>query len=121
MRQDAYFCHEQAGSAHTWDEATVKAVARTPGVLCVKFHQCTYGLVSKMDCVPVLRLPQFMTNIPEIACEFKDVRRKGRHLRHRTIQGAEGGEQRSTHAQRYPPTLCEAIVRCNAHCLTRGN
>ena len=121
LRQDACFCHEHPGSASSWDKTTVKVVACTPGVVCVKFHQCMYGLVSKMDCAPVLKLTQFVTNILEMACEFKDVRRKGHHLIHRTIQGAEGGEKRSTHAQRYPPALCEAIVRCIAHCLTRGS
>ena len=54
----------------------MKAIACTPGVVCAKFHQCMYGLLSKMDCIAVLKLTQLMTNIPEIVCEFKDVRCK---------------------------------------------
>ena len=97
----------------------MKAVARKPGVVCLKFHQCMFGLVSKVDRIPQLKLTQFMTNIPEIVRDFRDVRCHGHHPVHRPILGVEGGEKRSTHAQRYPPPMCEVIIESIAQHLMR--
>ena len=89
-----------------------------PGVFCADFHQCVYGLVTKVGGEPTLKPTRFMSNVQTIQSEFDGALCKGHHI-HRALEGSEGGEKRSVHAQRYPPQLCNALAGCIADHLRR--
>ena len=96
----------------------MEAIARMPGVFCSDFHQCMFGLITKVGKEPTLKPTRFMSNVTTIRLKFDGAFCKGHH-KHRALEGSEGGEKRSRHAQRYPPELCQAFAQAVADHLRR--
>jgi hypothetical protein len=100
---------EHPDAAKSWDNNKVKAaLGRGAGV--ARFDQCMYGLISKVDGIPMRKRTRFMSNIAPLNECFNNKFCDKSH-RHVMVMGAEGGERRSVWAQRYPQALCEQVVK----------
>ena len=104
------FVFEHPVRATSWDQPCVKKVAEMQGVQMVVADMCMFGLVSRVDRVPVRKRTRFMTNSPHMAAALAGHTCDRQHP-HRRISGSEGGMLRSTAAQIYPPGLCECLAQ----------
>jgi hypothetical protein len=76
------------------------------------------GLVSKVTKTPMRKRTAFLTNCPEVVKKFNGLYGDGNHD-HVSIQGAKGGQSRSSSASRYPPQMCRKIAECVAEARQR--
>ena len=53
VRSNRKFCFEHPARASSWEEACVQEVRALPGVHCVTFDMCCFGLVSKVHKRPI--------------------------------------------------------------------
>ena len=106
------FVHEHPGRATSWQEASVEAIARLPGVEKVVFDQCRFDLRSPAGHL-LKKETILLTNMPSIVARFQGMRCTGNH-EHGRIQGHECGVSVSRHAARYPPAMVEALAQASA-------
>jgi len=99
---------EHPDAAKSWQNNKVKATLER-GAKIARFDQCMFGLVSKVDRIPMRKRTRFLTNMPEVLEMFHKKFCDQSH-EHVTIQGSEGGEKRSVWAQRYPDYMCDRAV-----------
>jgi len=109
MESGRGFVIEHPHNASSWKRPEMQELINDDRTQLLYFDQCMFGLVTKVDEVAIKKPTFFLTNVPQIANRFKDVKCLGLNA-HRTCQGIEGGERRSTWAQRYPPALCSEMV-----------
>lgn len=100
---------EHPDTAKSWHNSKVKAVLQL-GAFTARFDQCMFGLVSKVDKIPMRKRTRFMTNIKLLKDKFDHKFCDCSHD-HVSVMGSEGGERRSVWAQRYPAKLCEVAVQ----------
>lgn len=106
---------EHPDTAKSWNNAKVRMVS-SHGALMSRFDQCMFGLVSKVDKIPMRKRTRFMSNLQPLHASFHGKFCDKQHP-HVAVIGAEGGEKRSVWAQRYPPALCEQAVNAfSRHC-----
>ena len=89
----------------------MEILASKPDVVTAVFDQCRFGLETKVLKMPVKKRTRLITIMPEIVTEFHEKYCSGDHV-HQVVEGSEGGVKRSTHAQRYPPQMCETVAAC---------
>ena len=75
-----------------------------------KFDQCQFGLKSKVSQTPMNKRTILMSNIPSLHQNFDGQLCDGMHS-HIMVQGCEGGEKRSTWAQRYSDLMVSMIAQ----------
>ena len=73
----------------------VQKVMKLNGVGTANFHQCQFGLVSKVGQKPMRKSTRLLTNVPQVISRFDQVWCRGEHV-HEPICGTEGGERRSS-------------------------
>jgi hypothetical protein len=106
---------EHPDGAMSWRNTKVEAVLGE-GAMVARFDQCMFGLMSKVDKIPMRKRTKFMTNMTPLYAAFDKKFCDCGHD-HQVVQGSEGSEKRSVWAQRYPPALCEAALRAfSAYC-----
>ena len=110
LRGGRDFLIEHPAHAKTWVRPNVKALCMSEQVMIAPFHQCVYGLQSKVHKIPIKKPTKFCTSMPSIRDEFDHKYCNHMHAEHQSLEGSEGGEPRSHHAQIYPPQLCNAII-----------
>lgn len=105
---------------HPW-ASSVKKLKRVQDVArfakFARFDQCQFGLKSKVLCTAHLKPTFFLTNIESVYSKFHGVRCQGGHD-HAILEGHEGGQKRTAHAQCYPIELCTALCEALVEHLT---
>ena len=106
------FVLEHPHSATSWKHPQVQGALRSfPGTAFADFDFCMFGMVTKINRVPVKKTTRLMTNCPHIYKRFADVRCDGSHD-HQMCWDSEGGEKRSKYAQYYPRPFCACLAQC---------
>ena len=109
------FCHEHPTGASSWAEDCVQAVLNQPSVKLARFHQCMFGLKSKLRKSRHKEPTTLLTNVEHVVLRFGGVYcDKHQGEAHVQIHGREGGMRRSEYAQIYPEPLCKNLVACFA-------
>ena len=104
------FIFEHPASASSWRHPVVMDIISHPHCFISTFDMCRYGLVSKSLRMPQKKRTRLLSNLSSVRELFDQVNCKCVH-EHMQIQGNEGGEKRSSWAQRYPLRFCEAIYQ----------
>ena len=73
----------------------MEAIARMAGVFCSDFHQCMFGLVTKVGKEPTLKPTRFMSNVTTIRLEFDPVHSKAQRAG-RSARGTRSGTPQSS-------------------------
>ena len=120
MERGNYFFLEHPFTAKSWSRANVQALAGLPGVKKSVFDQCQFGLVTKINKDAMKKRTIILSNMESIYERFNGRLCDKQHA-HVTVAGTEGGERRSTHAQRYPRELCNALAECIRKQLSTDN
>ena len=108
------FVLEHPHGATSWKHPQVQdALRRFPGTDFADFDFCMFGMVSKIQRVPVKKPTRLMTNCKHIYSRFAGVRCDGSHD-HIMCCDSEGGEKRSKYAQYYPRPFCACVAKCCA-------
>ena len=108
------FVLEHPHGATSWKHPQVQdALRRFPGTDFADFDFCMFGMVSKIQRVPVKKPTRLMTNCKHIYSHFAGVRCDGSHD-HVMCTDSEGGEKRSKYAQYYPRPFCACVAKCCA-------
>ena len=110
MRLGQFFAYEHPSSASSWQLDVVQRVRQLPGVHCVTFDMCQFGLQSRSG-IPMRKRTRIMTNSCHVARAFSGKLCNGDHP-HQIIQGSECGVRRSTLAQIYPTPMLRALSEC---------
>ena len=106
------FVLEHPHGATSWKHPQVQdALRRFPGTDFADFDFCMFGMVSKINRVPVKKPTRLMTNCKHIYSRFAGVRCDGSHD-HIMCCDSEGGEKRSKYAQYYPRPFCACVAKC---------
>ena len=105
------FVFEHPWRATSWTQNCVMDIMGLPGVHKVVFDQCCFGAVTKITKTPVRKRTQLMTNSSAVVALFDKQFCKRDH-QHTHLEGVEGGERRTKHAEVYPPELCQALAQC---------
>ena len=79
------------------------------GVMSVEFDQCMLGLVSKVWKTPMRKRTKILTN-SKVLVQLLQGCRCDRLHEHVAIRGCEGGQTRSSWAQKYPERLVGVIA-----------
>ena len=108
-RENRKFAFEHPTSATSWREPCVRKLLSRSTVKVAAFHQCCFGLRSKVKQDLQLKPTSIMTNSNHIFEAFNGKMCSGDHV-HQPIIGQEGGMSRSSWAACYPPDLCSALV-----------
>ena len=103
------FAFEHPTSATSWQEPCVRKLLSRSTVKVAAFHQCCFGLCSKVNQGLHLKPTSIMTNSNHIFDAFSGKKCSGDHI-HQQIIGPEGGMSRSAWAACYPPDMCSALV-----------
>ena len=105
-----FFSFEHPDGASSWAEAKVRDVEALRGVMKARFDQCTFGLVSKEEKLPIQKRTVIMTNLKPLHDQFS-----GKFctctVPHQVCQGSEGGVRRCAWAAKYPVPMATAIVK----------
>ena len=103
------FYFEHPDGALSWSEASVQRATTREGMKVCRFHMCAFGLVSKVNQIPMIKSTKLLTNLEQLqgTCDQKWC---PGHPTHQIIQGMEGGTKRSEWAQIYPPAFCAAVA-----------
>ena len=109
-KRGLWFCFEHPAKASPWQRSTVQYVAALPGVVKTEFHQCRLGLKTPVTKEPIKKPTILMSNAPPIAAAFGEMRCNCT-VRHRHIEGSEGGIQLSKWCQCYPRELCALLAQ----------
>ena len=104
------FIIENPETSLCWELPGMVALAGLNGVFKVSFDQCQFGLKSKVAQTPMKKRTILMSNIPSLHQKFDGQLCAGLHS-HVMVQGSEGGEKRSTWAQRYPDLMVSMIAQ----------
>ena len=108
------FVLEHPLRATSWKHPLVQdALRKFPGTDFADFDFCMFGMVSKINRVPVKKPTRLMTNCKHILRRFAGVQCDRSHD-HVMCVDSEGGEKRSTYAQYYPLPFCVCVAKCCA-------
>ncbi len=108
------FLLEHPLSATSWTHPQVKdTLAHFPDTGFADFDFCMFGMVTKIDRVPVKKATRLMSNCRHVLQRFGGVWCDGTHD-HVVCLGYEGGEKRSKYAQYYPDLFCSCLAQCSA-------
>ena len=109
------FVLEHPHGATSWKHPQVQdALRRFPGTDFADFDFCMFGMVSKINRVPVKKPTRLMTNCKHIYNRFARVRCDGSHNHIMCCDSEWGGETRSKYAQYYPRPFCACVAKCCA-------
>ena len=109
VQQGLGFVFEHPKRTKALSRANVRRLLEMGGRVA-QWDQCMTGLVSKVNKLPMLKPSVLLTNVPAIYDRFHNLRCDGSHAQHQQIQGSEGGERRSTHAERYPDKMVRLLA-----------
>ena len=107
-RMGNYFLFEHPKSASSWKLKEVEALMKKQGVIEVIANMCQFGMTTKYKGEEglVSKPTRFLTNSPEVAKRLnRRCSEECKQKKHLAIWGTRARE-----AQRYPPSLCKAVV-----------
>ena len=107
---DGLFVLEHPRHASSWKLAGSRKLMKRQGVRMACFHQCRYGLTTPFSKTPMKKATALLTNSVAVFEEF-DGKVCTCQLPHKKIEGQEWGVKLTSHAEKFPDELCEALVR----------